>query len=269
VTSQIRSRRLPLRRRARILRRESDRKARRFASLVLETVGQVGEVWRPLRRDDFGRGTGRPVLLLHGFGAPRRILHVLERRLRRNLGVAVMSFHLPGLGGALGGTDIESEARRLADKLERLCERHNVKELDIVGHSKGGLVARYMVSNHLVGRKVRTLITLGSPFRGAPLAILGAATLGILSKSVWQLLPFSPFLRDMRKTPVPRGMRLVSVAGSMDMVAPYLMCKANDDEADPGRVENFVVTGVGHNGLLLSRRVFKIVSETLQGRRAV
>lgn len=269
MITETRARRLPLTRRARVFRRATSRRAQRLTNMVLEAVGEVGQVWRPIRRDDFGKGRGRPVLLLHGFGAPRRILHVLERRLRRNLGVAVMSFHLPGLGGAFGSAQIEAEAARLAEKLERLCEKHGVSELDIIGHSKGGLVARYMVSHHPVGRRVKTLVTLGSPFGGAPLAVLGVAALGLLSKSVWQLMPFSSFLRDMRRTPVPHGMRVVSIAGSLDMIAPAPMCKLRMDEADAGLVDNFVVTGVGHNGLLMSRRVFRIISDTLQGRRAI
>src|SRR4051812_45784811 len=91
-------------RQARILHRRTLRRAEKWARIMMEAVGQMGEVWHPSRRDDFGMGQGRPVLLLHGFAAPRRILHVMEHRLRRNLGVAVMSFHLPGLGGAIGGT---------------------------------------------------------------------------------------------------------------------------------------------------------------------
>lgn len=233
-------------------------------SMMLEAVGQVGEVWRPLRRDDFGRGMGRPVLLLHGFAAPRRILNVLERRLRRELGVAVMSFHLPGMGGAFGGLDMDAEAARLADKLERLCQRHGVTELDIIGHSKGGLIARHLVANHAVGVKVRNVVALGSPFGGAPLAVLGAAAVGLFSRSVWQLIPFSPFIRRLRRNPVPPGTRLVSISGALDLIAPAPLCKVTDQDAAPGRWENHVVPGVGHNSLLMSRRVFRLIADTLR-----
>jgi pimeloyl-ACP methyl ester carboxylesterase len=251
-------------RRARVLSRHRARKAGRFVGMVLEAVGQVGEVWRPLRRDDFGQGAGRPVLLLHGFAAPRRILNVLERRLRRELGVAVMSFHLPGLGGAFGGLDMEAEAARLADKLERLCQRHGVTELDIIGHSKGGLIARHMVANHAVGARVKNVVALGSPFGGAPLAVLGAAAVGLFSRSVWQLIPFSPFMRRLRRNPVPHGTRLVSIAGALDLVAPAALCKVGEQDAPPDHFENHVVGGVGHNSLLMSRRVFRLIAAALR-----
>ena len=176
-----------------------------------------------------------------------------------------MSFHLPGLGGAFGSTAIESEAARLAEKLERLCERHGVTELDIVGHSKGGLVARYMVTHFPVGKRVRTCIGLGTPFRGAPLAFLGAPTMGLLSKSIWQLTPLSPFLRQMAKTPVPHGMKLVSISGALDLIAPAVMCRLRAEEADPGLLKNHVVAGIGHNSLLMSRRVFALIVQELSG----
>lgn len=255
-------------RHATVRSRKQARRVRHLKSWVNAFMGEVQEAWSPVRRDDFGVGSGRPVLLLHGFGAPRRILHVLERRLRRNLGISVMSFHLQGLGGAVGGPSIPVEAAQLAEKLEKLCARHGVTELDVIGHSKGGLVARYMVSNFPVGKRVRNLITLGSPFRGAPLAVLGAPTLGFFSQSVWQLLPFSSFLRHMRQTPVPPGTSLVSISGSVDLVAPFMLCRLEPDEADPGLVSNHVVTGVTHNGLLVSRRVFQLIANVLRPARA-
>ncbi|MBI5496108.1 MAG: alpha/beta fold hydrolase [Deltaproteobacteria bacterium] len=265
MSGALQTRQWALLRRARILARRRMRRAGRFVSMLFEAVGDAGEVWRPMRRDDFGQGTGRPVLLLHGFGAPRRILNVLERRLRRELGVSVMSFHLPGLGGALGGQEMVTEAARLAEKLERLCQRHGVTELDIIGHSKGGLVARWMVSHHNVGRRVRTLVALGTPYAGAPLAVLGVAAVGLFSRSVWQLLPFSQFMRRLRATPVPEGTRMVSISGGVDVIAPAPLCRVDARDAAPGMWSNHIVAGVGHNSLLMSRRVLAIIRKELRG----
>ncbi|MEW5852845.1 MAG: alpha/beta fold hydrolase [Myxococcota bacterium] len=258
---------IPWRRRAMALRRRGAHRVARFVSMCLEAVGELGEVWQPVRRHDFGVGQGRPVVLLHGFGAPRRILHVLERRLRNNLGVAVMSFHLPGLGGAFGKHSMEAEAARLSEKLERLCQRHNVKEFDIIGHSKGGLMARYLASSTPIGSRVRTVISLGSPFSGAPLALLGIFAIGAFSKTVWDLVPLSTFLRQMRKRKLPPHVRMVSVAGSLDTIAPAFLCRVPTDAGAPGMVHNYVINGVGHSSLLVSRRVFAIIQSELTRHR--
>lgn len=239
----------------------------RWVTSAQQMVTGAQDVLSPQRRDDFGTGVGRPVLLLHGFGAPRRILAVLERRLRRNLGVSVMSFHLEGFGGVVGAEPMADEANRLADKLERLCIRHGVESLDVVGHSRGGLLARHMVTHHPVGRRVHTLIALGSPFSGSPLAVLGTATLGLWSRAVRDLMPFSPFTRALKAAPVPRHVNLLSVAGGLDVVAPPALCRVPPQLGAPGRVRNHVVPGVGHNGLLMSQRVFALVRDELRRSR--
>lgn len=247
-----------------LLRKRGSHRAARLATLSLEAMGAAGYVYRPARHNDFGSGTGMPVLLLHGFGAPRRVLDVLERRLRVTLGVAVMSFHLPGLAGAFDRqTDMEAEAERLARKLERLCARHGVERFNIIGHSKGGMVARYMVARHAVGTRVGTLITLGSPFMGAPAALLGAITLGLVSRSIWQLLPFSRFVRNLYRLPIPSGTRMVSISSTHDRLAPALMCQVPVALAAPGMIHNYVVSGVGHTGLLVHRAVFNIIAHEL------
>jgi pimeloyl-ACP methyl ester carboxylesterase len=250
-------------RRLTVLRRRGSRRVARWAGIALEALGELGHVWRPQRHDDFGRGSGRPVVLLHGYGAPRRILHVMEHRLRKNLGVSVVSFHLPGLGGVVDATDLETEASRVACKIERLCERRGVAEIDMVGHSRGGVLARHIVASHPVGRRVRTLVTLGSPFLGSPVAVLGAIPLGFFSRSLWQLMPFSPFLRRLNRLPLPPGLRFVSIAGGADVTAPWFLCRVPLAGAAPGTVHNYVVSATSHNGLLVSRRVFTLVAAEL------
>lgn len=71
-------------------------------------------------------------------------------------------------------------AKRLADRLDSIFAAHGgACRISIVAHSMGGLVSRYYLeSGEFSGRPafpaVRQLITLGTPHRGAPLALTAA-----------------------------------------------------------------------------------------------
>ena len=58
-------------------------------------------------------------------------------------------------------------ARELADKVQWVIERTGAPEVDLVGYGYGGLIARYYL--HLTGSedRVRTLVLIASPTRGA------------------------------------------------------------------------------------------------------
>lgn len=78
---------------------------------------------------------------------------------------------------------ISITAQGLADLLDHVVRAHReAVELSLIGHSMGGLVCRYYLeSGDFSARpafaRVRRLITLGTPHRGAPLAL--AAALGM------------------------------------------------------------------------------------------
>jgi pimeloyl-ACP methyl ester carboxylesterase len=74
----------------------------------------------------------------------------------------------------------EAAAEVLAQKIEALSQRHRGdQKITIIAHSMGGLVARYYLESGLFTkregfRSVQSLITLGTPHRGAPLALTAA-----------------------------------------------------------------------------------------------
>src|SRR5262249_52076929 len=59
--------------------------------------------------------------------------------------------------------DHRSLALGLGQTLDAVCTEAGVKQVDVVGHSLGGLVARYLIEIG-EGRRVRRLVTLGSPY---------------------------------------------------------------------------------------------------------
>jgi pimeloyl-ACP methyl ester carboxylesterase len=193
---------------------------------------------------------GPPVLLIHGYLATRGSLHLLERHLARR-GHVVMTFHL----GPVNLSDIRDSAGLIARKVESIIAQTGIPHVDIVGHSMGGLVGLYYVKR-LGGRhRVRRLVLMGTPAQGTWSAILGlfTAPLGLASL---QLLPGSPFLRELAETPLPAGVDVVSIGALRDWMAP---------------VASTVLEGVrhialptGHSGLLVDEEVADIVTQLLR-----
>src|SRR5262245_24431765 len=102
-----------------------------------------------------------PVVLVHGLLGDPTNFGALERALSRRgvRNVACFSYR-PRL-------DYQSLAARLAERIEDVCGTTRAPRVDVVGHSLGGLVARYLVETGR-GHQVRRLVTLGAPYVGRP-----------------------------------------------------------------------------------------------------
>ena len=207
-----------------------------------------------------GRGD-RPVLLLYGFLQNGRVLSALHRRLARD-GFTVFTIHLGGLLNTFNTHGIPNLAALVRDEVERLCREAGLRRLAIVGHSEGGLVARYYVKKLGGHRRVTHLVTLGTPHHGTPLAYIGIVALGALARSVWQMTPMSPFIRELKRGRFPSSVKLTSIYSKYDRVAPYPSCLL---ELRPGeRTCNIEIDRVGHVGLLLSREAHNVVRAELR-----
>src|SRR5436190_15648602 len=142
---------------------------------------------------------GAPVLLINGYLSNRGSLHLLERRLHERHHT-VLTYRLPRMN--LG--DIRDSAALIARKVESLVTQTSVPSVDIVGHSLGGLVGLYYVKRLGGRQRVRRLILLGTPATGTWSALLGLVT-APLGRASLQLLPSSPFLRELNESPIPPG----------------------------------------------------------------
>lgn len=166
------------------------------------------------------------VVLVHGFLATAGVLRPLAERLEGDTGAHAASFtHLPGEG-------IERIARRIDALVRRLSP--GTRRLHLVGHSVGGLAARYYVDELGGDARVVQTISLASPFSGVPRASLLP---GSLAKD---LHPDNPLLARLRAG-VGQGVPHFSIAGSSDaLVASGALPSAASLE----------VPGCGHNALL-------------------
>jgi pimeloyl-ACP methyl ester carboxylesterase len=112
-------------------------------------------------RDSPGADTVHPtpVIFVHGlFGYPSNFW-----ALRRFLAArGVRRFASVSYGPRI---DFQTLAPMLRARIESVCARAGVEEVDVVGHSLGGLIARHLLE-HERGARIRRLVTLGSPWYG-------------------------------------------------------------------------------------------------------
>jgi pimeloyl-ACP methyl ester carboxylesterase len=114
-----------------------------------------------------------PVVFVHGFLGSRTNFRGIEHSLAMR-GVANVAFfeYTPRL-------DWPRLATRLGRALDAIRANAGVRRVDVIGHSLGGLVARYLVDAR-PDAPVRRLVTLGAPYFGTPLpekelAVFGAS----------------------------------------------------------------------------------------------
>ncbi len=124
-----------------------------------------------------------PVVLVHGLfgfdriGVPGVKLHYFRGIVKHleSLGVHAHAVRLPA------AASVPERARILVDKVEALGH----DRVDIIAHSLGGLDARYAIAKLGLAAKVRTLVTVGTPHHGTPIADLAAkGPLGLARKAL-------------------------------------------------------------------------------------
>ena len=105
-------------------------------------------------------GDGHPVLVLPGLLADDRSTRPL-RGFLKSRGHAVHGWKLGRNLGLRANVEADMMAR-----IDELFERHGGRKISLVGWSLGGLYARQLVKR--APEKIRCMISLGSPFAGAP-----------------------------------------------------------------------------------------------------
>lgn len=137
---------------------------------------------------------------------------------------------------------MRESARHLRELLIRLESEHPGVPIDIVAHSQGGLVARSALTDEGDPRlpRVNSLVTLGTPHRGTPVAtgltMVGHTTVGEVlitgahavlpdkidpaALSLAQMAEHSEFLRQLDRRPVPTGVKVTSIGAREDLAVP-------------------------------------------------
>lgn len=245
----------------------------------------------------------RPIVLVHGTG-----IGMLDTWSEFSPRLAAEGFCVYALnyGGApeifpphrisWGVGDITESAAELAKFVDEVLAHTGADQVDIVGHSQGGVTARQYIGFNGGAdpstpdrNKVGSLVTLGTPHTGTTFGTLldmattidripGAGSL--LVQSIWgpagvQQLSGSSFLNRLNSLGTFPGIRYIAIASTMDEV---ITPAANAFIEIPGprdNVQNIWVQEkcpfdqTSHGELVTATRSMSMVSNVLSNRPAI
>ena len=197
---------------------------------------------------------GTPILLLHGIMDNRSVFTVFRRALRRR-GFGVVH----AVNHSVFTEDIRTAAHRLGQQVDEVRELAGAERIHIVGHSLGGMIARYYVQRMGGSAAVDTLVTLGSPHGGTLAAHLLPTPLAR------QLRPGSDVIAELAQPAPGCDTRFLVVWSRMDqLVLPQRNGRLRHPDL---AVEELEICDVGHLALPIDPRTVRWVAAAL-GRTA-
>jgi pimeloyl-ACP methyl ester carboxylesterase len=194
-----------------------------------------------------------PVLLLHGFVDNRSAFALLRRSLLRHGWTRVQALNYSPLTG-----DIRTAAAMLGPHIEKVCAESGHARVDIVGHSLGGLVARYYVQCLGGDARVRTLVTMGTPHAGT--RAVPALAPHPLAR---QMRPGSSVLEELAAPVKGCRTRFVSFWSDLDeFMIPVESARLEHPDLSTANIQ---VRGIGHLTLPVHGSVAAEVRRALAG----
>ena len=125
--------------------------------------------------------TKYPVVLVHGMMVKDFSLWPAFRGITdflRNQNVTVYVSNQDGVGA------IGTNAVQLKEEILKILQKENCEKVNIIAHSKGGVDARYMISQLNMAEHVASLTTLSTPHHGSGLSAKLLQMPGFLAKTI-------------------------------------------------------------------------------------
>jgi len=185
---------------------------------------------------------GTPILLVHGMVENHAIFTVLKRQLLRRGFGRVISINYSPLTN-----DIRAAATELSAEIEAIVAVTGYERIHVVGHSLGGLIARYYVQRLGGDERIHTLVTLGTPHSGSELGRLVPVQL------CRQLTPGSDLYLELQEPTHRPNTRFVAYWSDFDqLIVPHTNARIDHPDLS---ARNVLVHANGHLALPINGRV--------------
>jgi pimeloyl-ACP methyl ester carboxylesterase len=235
--------------------------------LVMYPLGLVGLVGGPERRVDRLTlsgltptqrsrlihdvwAAGTPIMLVHGIVDNHTVFSLMRRQLLRRGFSRIHTFSYSPLT-----LDVRSTAERMGEEIEALCEEYGYERIHVIGHSLGGLIARYYVQRLGGDERVHTCVTLGTPHQGTMAARLLPWPL------VKQVRPDSDLMAELAEPAPGCKTRFLAFYSDVDqLIVPQRRGRIRHPDL---MANNVMVRGVGHLSLPFHGEVVHQISGAL------
>ncbi|MCW2973467.1 MAG: estB [Thermoleophilia bacterium] len=220
-------------------------------------IGSVAELGAPLAHPAEG---ANPVLLVHGYGNTRATMGAIERSLTRD-GFDATSLDLPNFGYG----DAYADAKVVGAKVAEIQQRTGAAHVDIVGHSRGGVVARAFQqlddSTHATGR----VVTVSSANQGLDLGVVDGPIGAALPEGMQQIRTGSKLIDQLHATRGSFDVAGVGTTGVDGILVPASSARiegapftAIDSQRTIGPMSR-----VGHYGILRDNAAYEAIRGAL------
>jgi pimeloyl-ACP methyl ester carboxylesterase len=209
-------------------------------SLLVSAARPVGHLSLPGAR---ARGP-RPVIVLHGYAMNRANFVLLGSRLAKAGIGPILGFEYWTFGR------VAAAARQLGWFVDQVREATGAEQVDVIGHSMGGVVGMYYVTLAGGDGAVANLVALGSPLNGTDVS----APLGHPGR---ELVMGSKLMTRLLSAPPATKTKVLTIWSKADNLVPGAVQKPL------AGTETILYDDLGHVALLGSRRVAREITGRL------
>jgi triacylglycerol lipase len=220
-------------------------------SHILMVVTAATGLHRKFYRLPTGTAERTPIIFVHGLYHNHTAWYLYLRWFRRWGWEHATAINLRGKFRS-----IQNYVQLLTEEVERVLADTGSGQVDLGGHSMGGLVIRSYLANDSAEEKVRRVVTLGSPHHGSKLTVFG------VGEATKEMRPGSAFLEKLNKAGIQllEANRFYSIYTIVDnMVLPNDSPKLAGDG-----VKNIETQVVSHVGLVFCKQTASLVRQCLE-----